>query len=405
MYRFDLNIDAIKHDEFVKNHELCNLLQSYSWSKIKNNWKSQIVGVYEDDKLVASSLVLIKPLPLGFTMLYLPRGPILDFNNTTLVEVFFNGLVEYAKHQKCLFIKFDPNIHYKDYKIEDSKVAVVNDINVTMDNLAKIGAIHLGFPKAMSEVIQPRYQANIYNSATYMEDLPKHTKRFINKANKQNVEVVKVDKTRVEEFSKVIALTEERKNISLRNSDYFNLLMDTYQDDTWLYLAQVDIKKNLIDLYARKEEAEKELSTVLENARKKINALNETLASVNQKIVEFEEFKKIYPNEIVVAGVLGVKYGNTMEMLYAGTNTEFKKLMPQYKIYTTMFVDAFKQDIKFCNLGGVEGSLDDGLTEFKSGFNPIINEFIGEFDIPVNKLLYSLSQKAYKIRKNLYKKK
>ena len=34
-------------------------------------------------------------------------------------------------------------------------------------------------------------------------------------------------------------------------------------------------------------------------------------------------------------------------------------------------------------MGGVEGSLDDGLTKFKDNFNPTINEMIGEFDIPV----------------------
>lgn len=44
-------------------------------------------------------------------------------------------------------------------------------------------------------------------------------------------------------------------------------------------------------------------------------------------------------------------------------------------------------------MGGVEGSLDDGLTKFKDNFNPTINEFIGEFDIPVYPIMYRLTQK------------
>ena len=48
----------------------------------------------------------------------------------------------------------------------------------------------------------------------------------------------------------------------------------------------------------------------------------------------------------------------------------------------------------------IEGTLDDGLTKFKDNFNPTINEFIGEFDIPIYPFMYRLTQKAYKILKS-----
>ena len=57
---------------------------------------------------------------------------------------------------------------------------------------------------------------------------------------------------------------------------------------------------------------------------------------------------------------------------------------------------AFENGCGTCNMGGVEGSLDDGLTKFKDNFNPMINEFIGEFDIPVNKLVYPFFNFVYK---------
>lgn len=57
--------------------------------KLKINWASQIVGVTDDaGNLIASSLVLIKKLPLGFTMFYTPRGPIMDYENAELVSFF-----------------------------------------------------------------------------------------------------------------------------------------------------------------------------------------------------------------------------------------------------------------------------------------------------------------------------
>ena len=44
-------------------------------------------------------------------------------------------------------------------------------------------------------------------------------------------------------------------------------------------------------------------------------------------------------------------------------------------------------------------ALDDGLTGYKSKFNALVSEYIGEFDLPVNHLLYRLSRMAYTIRK------
>lgn len=90
-----------------------------------------------------------------------------------------------------------------------------------------------------------------------------------------------------------------------------------------------------------------------------------------------------------------------MEMLYAGMNDEFKKFYPQYSLYPKVFEDAYADGIIGANMGGVEGSLDDGLTKFKSNFNPMIEEYIGEFNLPVNTLLYSLSSKLYTLIKQL----
>ena len=73
-----------------------------------------------------------------------------------------------------------------------------------------------------------------------------------------------------------------------------------------------------------------------------------------------------------------------------------------YKEYVENFKWAFERGCSWSNMGGVEGTLDDGLTKFKDNFNPTINEFIGEFDIPVYPIMYRLTQKAYKILKSKY---
>ena len=80
-------------------------------------------------------------------------------------------------------------------------------------------------------------------------------------------------------------------------------------------------------------------------------------------------------------------------------NEDFKKFYPQYSLYPKVFEDAYQDGIIWANMGGVEGTLDDGLTKFKSNFNPTIEEFIGEFNLPINKPLYKLANFAYDYRK------
>ena len=51
--RFSLNIDKNTYESFVSSHIMCNLLQSYDWANVKDNWDHLYTGVYEKDKLIA----------------------------------------------------------------------------------------------------------------------------------------------------------------------------------------------------------------------------------------------------------------------------------------------------------------------------------------------------------------
>lgn len=47
-------------------------------------------GVYKDNVLVATGLILIKRLLLSFCMYYLPRGPMMDYKDNVLVQYYFD---------------------------------------------------------------------------------------------------------------------------------------------------------------------------------------------------------------------------------------------------------------------------------------------------------------------------
>ncbi len=399
MYTFNENVAPERHDAFVRQSPLCNLLQSSDWAKVKENWDHAIVGVEDEEGLKASAMVLIKRLPLHFTMMYIPRGPIMDHTDEQLVCFFMSALKRWAKRYHCLFIKMDPGIHYKDYRIEEGDGPIGEDIPLILDNMKKAGAIHQGFTTYIEESIQPRYQANVYACEDFEASLPRHTRRLIKDAVKRDVRVVRAGKEQIQAFSDVVALTEKRKHVSLRNQEYFQQLMDIYGDDCYLFLAEVDIPQTLNRLYAEKQQNDEELASLGDGAPKKKRRLDDIHRALECDISEFEQFAQEYPQKTVIAGVLSIRMGDTLEMLYAGMNDRFKKFMPQYYLYTEIMKHAFARGCRYANMGGVEGDLSDGLTKFKANFAPYINEFIGEFDLPVNKVLYRFAHSAYQVRK------
>lgn len=399
MLKFIEHIDGKTHDEFIQKSPYCSLLQSSKWACIKDNWNHEIVGVKKDDELVASALVLIKPLPLHMSMMYIPRGPVMDFNDVELIRFFFDNLKQWAKKYHTLFIKLDPNIHVKDYKLEEVMENYYDGTYQIIDNLKQGNLIHQGFTTYMEESIQPRFQANVYKCDDFEESLPRHTKRLVKDALKHHVQVEKADISALNQFAEVVKKTENRKNVSLRNYEYFDKLMKIYGDDAYLFLAKVNIEKTLNDLYQQQEDNSKDLASLKQNSPKKERRLLDIKASLEKSIAEFESFNDEYQGDTVIAGILSVKFGNTMEMLYAGMDEHFKKFMPQYYLYIENMKYGFDHGCDYANMGGIEGDLNDGLTQFKSNFNPMINEYIGEFDLPVNGLLYHLSKKAYTFRK------
>lgn len=400
--KFITNVTAQAHDEFVKQSPLNHLLQSSTWAKVKDNWSSEIVGVTnDDDELIASSLVLIKKLPLGFTMFYTPRGPIMDYHNQALVEYFFKALKQFAKKHKALFIKIDPGVLYRTAKFGQKEPSeVLTEAVEVISTIKKAGAEHVGFNYVMKETIQPRFQANEPLTGDMSKIYPKHAKRIMKDAINRGVTGRRVDMTMLPKFSQVVSMTETRKGVALRNSEYFEQLMTLYGEDAYLHLAEVNLKDKYAELQAQLKQIEKDIAETPENQKKRFNRLNDQKKSTEKYLKEFADYDTSQDEPIVIAGILSIKFGNTMEMLYAGMNDEFKKFYPQYLLYPKAFEDAFEAGAEWANMGGVEGHLDDGLSKFKSNFNPDIQELIGEFNIPVNGLLYKLSNLAYKLRKN-----
>lgn len=398
MYTYKIGISAQEHDDFVKQSSQTNLLQSASWAKVKDNWDNERIGFYKNNQLVASASILIKPLPLSMTMLYIPRGPIMDYQDQELLHFVLTSLKKFAKTKKALFIKFDPSLFLVQAQIGEDRKEQQETLDV-IQNLQKAGAIWVGRTESLDDTIQPRFQANIYKDNFSEELLSKNTRQAIRTARNKGIQVQFGGKELLDDFSALMKKTENRKSIHLRGQDYYQKLLDTYPEQSYITLASINLNERLENLQVQKSKAEKEASKFtektkpgkIENNKQEQKRLQEEMDFLAEKMTQGV-------TTVPLSGTLVLEYGATSENIYAGMDEEYRRYQPALLTWYKTAKHAFDRGANWQNMGGVENDLDGGLYHFKSKFNPTIEEFVGEFNLPTNPL-YHLSNLAYTLRK------
>ena len=400
MYSYKIGITAEEHDEFVKNSPQTNLLQSSDWAKIKDNWGNERLGVYQDQKLVAVASILIQPLPLGFTMLYIPRGPIMDYQNSELVAFMLQSIKTYAKSKRAVFAKFDPSLFLRKGLIgqeatdQEATLAIIQ-------SLKECGVEWVGRTEDMGETIQPRFQANIYKEYFTEDQLSKSTKQAIRTARNKGVEVIFGGTELLDEFAALMKKTEARKGIHLRGKDYYEKLLTTYAGQSYITLSRINLAQRLASLKEQLEKNQAEASRFnektkpgkIDNNRQEKERLEEEIQFLNQELKTGHEI-------VSLSGTLTLEFGGTSENVYAGMDENFRRYQPAILTWYETAQHAFDRGADWQNMGGIENQLDGGLYHFKSKFNPMIEEFVGEFNLPTS-ILYPLVNKAYQLRKKL----
>jgi lipid II:glycine glycyltransferase (peptidoglycan interpeptide bridge formation enzyme) len=110
--------DLTYWNDIIKNLPGAHLLQTREWSKIKSSlgWTAQPV-LWEDKAgkcqaacLILKRQVVILPRFFSASILYAPKGPILDWSNPELVDQVLGDLKVIARSERSIFIKIDPDV-------------------------------------------------------------------------------------------------------------------------------------------------------------------------------------------------------------------------------------------------------------------------------------------------------
>lgn len=89
-------------------------LQSWAWGEFKSRWgwRMQPTAWFEEGRPVAAALLLQRQLAgrLPMTMLYAPKGPLLNYDQPDLAHLVLHDLADIARRQRATVLKIDPDV-------------------------------------------------------------------------------------------------------------------------------------------------------------------------------------------------------------------------------------------------------------------------------------------------------
>ncbi len=324
-----------KWNEFVaSNANDGGLLQSWEWGNFQEDlgkkiWRLGVVN--EQNNLLATCIAFKDGLSLGQKTIEVYRGPILikdeknDIKDT--LKLLLDELSKIAKKEKAIVLRIDFGLNRSDDGIVDN--AFLGKLNLNRSN----------------RDIQPRSTLVVDLSASKEDILSKMKSKHrynINLATRKGVKVFVGTGKDFDSFWTLLKTTSRRDGFAIHGRDYYKKLLDYFNGVVKMYLAEYNGK--------------------------------------------------------VIAGSLVGCFGQTCVYMHGASDNEFRNVMAPYLLQWNAIVDAKNSGLKFYDLGGVE-SVDEksssqkkwgGITRFKKGFCPNNKtvEFIGLYEMPVNKIRY-----------------
>ncbi|MBI3242986.1 MAG: peptidoglycan bridge formation glycyltransferase FemA/FemB family protein [Chloroflexi bacterium] len=103
--------DSQTWDSTLASLPNAHLLQAWQWGEFKSRygWSARRLLWENADQPVAAAQILKRTVG-PFSILYIPKGPCLDWSNTELATAVLADLESLARRERAIFIKIDPEI-------------------------------------------------------------------------------------------------------------------------------------------------------------------------------------------------------------------------------------------------------------------------------------------------------
>ena len=399
-----MNITNQEHDEFVKTHPNGDLLQLTKWAETKRltGWYSKRVAVGENGEIKGVGQLLFKKIPkLPFTLCYVSRGFVADYNDRDVLRALLNETKKIAKEEKAYAIKIDPDV-----EVEHGTEA--------LKNLRMLGFKHKGFKGGLSkDYIQPRMTMITPIDKTddeIIQNFERRNRSKVRLALKRGTKVEHSNREGLKTFAKLMQITGERDGFLTRDISYFENIYDSLHEDgdAELFLVKLEPQQVLDetnkDLEAQEAEKAKleAKSEARPNDKKTANKLNDVKNKISKTTELKEDLERLnqeHPEGVYLSGALLMFAGKKSYYLYGASSNDYRDFLPNHHMQYEMMKYARDHGATTYDFGGTDnnpskGSEHYGLWAFKRVWGTYLSEKIGEFDYVLNQPLYQLIEQV-----------
>lgn len=396
-------LDEARFDEFASIHPNCSYYQSSFYGRLmsKHGYNSYYLGlVNEMNEIKAATLIIVKnEAENKRKMGYAPRGFLINWEDDYLVKEFTNALKSYLSKRNFTYLKLDPQIVFKNHN--ESIDSTENTNTQFVKNLQSLGYIHMGYNTGL-ETAKPRFNTicNLNpNSIDLYNSISQNARKKISDSSKAGNRVYKGSINDINVMYNIINKVSPPVDYYLDFYEAFN------QNNFEIYFTRlepsifVDSSKSL---YEKEEQKNRELNIQLQdfNIADKNNIINLKLKSdellskykknMHNAILMFQK----YPNSIMVATVAIIKFGKHITFFTSGVNEQFKNTYPEYLLIWQLMDEYSKQGYKTFDFNGIT-NLNDNSEQaiLKKELSNNIVEYVGEFDLVINKRAYYTESK------------
>lgn len=394
-------LDENKFDEFAYNHPNKNFYQTSSYGKMmsKQGHNSYYLGLVDDfNNVKAATLLIVKNETSDKRKMgYAPRGFLIDWNDTELVQEFTESLKSFLLKRNFTYVKVDPLIIYKEY---NSNLEETNEHSSFVSKLQNLGYVHLGYNDGQ-ETNNLRWNSIVKlnrNSNELYNSLSIEGRKKIIEANNNGNRVYKGSKN---DFNMLFQM-KTSKSITL---DY---LLDYYQffsNNIEVYFTKFEpahfVNKSK-SLYEKEEIKNQELNNMLQTGgsnnvdaiiNQKLESdklLNKYKADMQNAIASFQK----YPSGIITSGIVIMKYDKTITVISSAVSDLVENNISSYLLKWQLMQ-------KYANEGYEIFDFNGMVKDYKKSRKYIENvelsntivEYVGEFDLVINKKSYYTGSK------------
>ena len=238
-------------DQLISQLPTPHLLQTYEWGQVKAKygweptyltWSNKSYRSCKPDQLdksdlsdiVAAAMLLKRRIPIGgfaarLNILYIPKGPLMDWSDELLRNRVLDDLQSFAKQQGAIFLKIDPDVVLGTGIPGSEDEVVDNDGQAVMSGLKRRGWLF------SSDQIQFRNTVMIDLSPTEDELLARmkqKTRYNIRLASKKGVTVRTGNNDDLPMLYKMYAETSLRDGFVIRDEGYYQTVWRTFMEST-----------------------------------------------------------------------------------------------------------------------------------------------------------------------------